>query len=111
MCPSRWHDTGIVLSLLEMDLRVPDRLVTWWLNLKAHPDAVVRLAHEQSRPVRGRVATGEERDRMWARWAAVDVDLDAYATSRSVETPVVVFEPRSTVVREGAGNATEIRAI
>ena len=70
----------------------------WWLNLEAHPDAVVRLAHEQPRPVRARAAAGEERERLWARWASVDMDLDAYAASRSTETPVVVLEPRSTVV-------------
>ena len=81
----------------------------WWLNLEAHPDAVIRLAHEQPRPVRSRAAAGEERERLWARWASVDVDLDAYAASRSTETPVVILEPRSTVVGDGAGNATGIR--
>ena len=53
----------------------------WWLNLEAHPDAVVRLAHERPRPVRARAAAGEERERLWARWTAVDVDHDAYAAS------------------------------
>jgi deazaflavin-dependent oxidoreductase (nitroreductase family) len=81
----------------------------WWLNLEAHPDAVVRLSHERPRPVRARAAAGEERAQLWARWASVDVDLDAYAASRSTETPVVVLEPRSTVVGDGAGNATGIR--
>ena len=27
---------------------------SWWLNLQAHPDAVVRLAGQQPRPVRAR---------------------------------------------------------
>ena len=82
----------------------------WWLNLEARPDAVIRLAHEQPRPVRSRAAAGEERERLWALWASVDVDLDAYAASRSTETPVVVFEPRSSVMRQGAGSATGIRS-
>lgn len=81
----------------------------WWLNLEAHPDAVVRLPHERPRAVRARAADGEERERLWARWASVDDDLDAYAASRSAQAPVVVLEPRSTVVGDGAGNATEIR--
>jgi deazaflavin-dependent oxidoreductase (nitroreductase family) len=81
----------------------------WWLNLEAHPDAVIRLAHEHPRQVRARAAAGDERERLWARWASVDADLDAYAASRSAETPVVVFEPRSSAVSEGAGNATGIR--
>ncbi|MCC6339847.1 MAG: nitroreductase family deazaflavin-dependent oxidoreductase [Acidimicrobiia bacterium] len=66
----------------------------WWLNLEARPDAVVRQAHQPSRPVRARRAVGEERDRLWARWAGIDAGLDALAGSRSVDTPVVVFEPR-----------------
>jgi deazaflavin-dependent oxidoreductase (nitroreductase family) len=66
----------------------------WWLNLEAHPDAVVRLHHQHPRPVRAHAVEGEERARLWARWAAVDQGLDAYAARRSVETPVVVFEPR-----------------
>ncbi len=67
---------------------------SWWLNLQAHPDAVVRLSGQTPRPVRARQATGEERDRLWQRWAAINADLDAYAGGRSTETPVVVLEPR-----------------
>jgi deazaflavin-dependent oxidoreductase (nitroreductase family) len=66
----------------------------WWRNLEAHPDAVVRLPHQRSRPVHARAATGEERERLWQRWAEIDVGLDAYAGGRSTETPVVVLEPR-----------------
>lgn len=67
----------------------------WWRNLEAHCDALVRLAHQQPRQVRARSATGEERDRLWQRWVAVDPKLDAYAGKRSTETPVVVLEPRT----------------
>jgi deazaflavin-dependent oxidoreductase (nitroreductase family) len=66
----------------------------WWLNLAAHPDAVVRLSGQDPRAVRAHAAAGEERDRLWQRWAAIDLQLDVYAGSRSTETPVVVFEPR-----------------
>jgi deazaflavin-dependent oxidoreductase (nitroreductase family) len=66
----------------------------WWLNLKAHPDATVDLVQE-SRPVRARVAEGEERSRLWARWRDIDRQLDAYAAMRSSETAVVILEPRS----------------
>ena len=70
----------------------------WWLNLVAHPDAVVRLAGQRPRPVRAHAAVAEERDRLWQRWAAVGPHLDAYAAGRSTETPVVVLEPRAGVV-------------
>jgi deazaflavin-dependent oxidoreductase (nitroreductase family) len=67
---------------------------SWWLNLKAHPDAVVRLAGQYARPVRALPVTGEERDGLWQRWVAVQPQLNAYAGRRSTETPVIVLEPR-----------------
>jgi deazaflavin-dependent oxidoreductase (nitroreductase family) len=66
----------------------------WWLNLEAHPDAVVRTAGKSPRPVRARAAQGEERDRLWQRWVTIDQNQDAYAARRSTVTPVVVLEPR-----------------
>jgi F420H(2)-dependent quinone reductase len=66
----------------------------WWLNLQAHPDAVIRIAGEEPRPVRARQAVGEERDRLWQRWREVNAELDGFAGRRSTQTPVVVLEPR-----------------
>lgn len=66
----------------------------WWLNLESHPDAVIRLKGEPERPVRVRRVEGDERQRLWRLWAEVDEGLDAYAASRSADTPVIVFEPR-----------------
>jgi deazaflavin-dependent oxidoreductase (nitroreductase family) len=66
----------------------------WWLNLQANPDASVRLADGEVRPVRASVAVGEERDRLWQRWIEVDADHGYYAARRETETPVVVFSPR-----------------
>lgn len=65
----------------------------WWLNLQAHPDAVVELRGVR-REVRGRAASGAERERLWDAWRAVDQDLDAYAARRPRETAIVVLEPR-----------------
>jgi len=65
----------------------------WWLNLQAHPDATVQT-RDGARQVRARRAEGSERERLWARWAAIDKNLDAYAARRPGQTAVVVFEPR-----------------
>jgi len=65
----------------------------WWLNLLAEPDATVDLV-DGSRPVRGRAAHGDERLRLWAKWAVYNKHLDAYAASRSRPTQVVILEPR-----------------
>jgi deazaflavin-dependent oxidoreductase (nitroreductase family) len=70
----------------------------WWLNLEARPDAVVRTAGADPCPVTARAATGEERNRLWQRWVAVNPALDAYAGRRSTETPVVVLERRDDVL-------------
>jgi hypothetical protein len=65
----------------------------WWLNLQAHPETSVDLA-DGRRTVRGRVAEGEERSRLWDRWRELNANLDAQAALRSAETAVVILEPR-----------------
>jgi len=67
----------------------------WWLNLQAHPDAVVDLKYE-TRQVHARVATPEERPRLWAHFADYyGGNYDAWAARRPRETAVVILEPRS----------------
>jgi len=65
----------------------------WWLNLQAHPDVTVDTV-DGRRQVTARAAQGAERERLWERWRQLDKDLDAYAARRSMETAVVVLEPR-----------------
>ena len=65
----------------------------WWLNLQAHPDVTVDTV-DGPRQVTARAAQGAERERLWDRWRQLDKDLDAYAARRSMETAVVVLEPR-----------------
>jgi len=65
----------------------------WWLNLQAHPEARVQLTdgiHE----VVAHAATGAEQERLWARWRAIDKNLDVYARRRPAGTAVVVLTPR-----------------
>ena len=64
----------------------------WWLNLQAHPDATVELI-DGRRSVRARAAVGDERRRLWERWAHYARNLDRYAALRSRETAVVILEP------------------
>ncbi len=65
----------------------------WWLNLQAHPEATVWTV-DGEHLVRAREAVGEERMRLWDRYAEVDEGLDQYAARRSTPTAVVVLEPR-----------------
>jgi deazaflavin-dependent oxidoreductase (nitroreductase family) len=70
----------------------------WWLNLEAHPDAVVRLSGQEPRPIHMREVTGAERDRLWQRWVDIDPDHETYAAQRSTTVPVFVLEPRDEPV-------------
>jgi deazaflavin-dependent oxidoreductase (nitroreductase family) len=65
----------------------------WWLNLQAHPEIQVDLT-DGSRLVTAREANGEERERLWDRWLAIDETMDAQAAHRSTHTAVVILEPR-----------------
>lgn len=86
------EDAGNLVTLAMNGWAAPDP--AWWLNLQASPQAEVRT-RDGSTVVRARRAEGAERDRLWARWAAVDQDLEAYAARRPHGTDVVVLEPRS----------------
>ncbi|MCB2223840.1 MAG: nitroreductase family deazaflavin-dependent oxidoreductase [Actinobacteria bacterium] len=65
----------------------------WWRNLQANPGAGADLKGGVHRRVRARAAEGAERERLWARWAELDQDLDEYAALRDIETAVVVLDP------------------
>jgi deazaflavin-dependent oxidoreductase (nitroreductase family) len=66
----------------------------WWLNLQAHPDAVLDLP-DGRREVTARAAVGEERARLWALFGhGTFGPLDRWAALRSRETAIVVLEPR-----------------
>jgi deazaflavin-dependent oxidoreductase (nitroreductase family) len=65
----------------------------WWLNLQEDPNAFVATRDWRGR-VLARAATGDERDRLWARWSEIDKGLDGFAALRPGPTAVVVLEPQ-----------------
>lgn len=65
---------------------------SWWLNLKAHPNADVELGRER-RAVRARGASAEERARLWPRLVAANPSYDEYSRATSRPISVVVLEP------------------
>jgi F420H(2)-dependent quinone reductase len=84
----------------------------WRLNLQADVDAHVDHP-DGPREVCARAATGDERDRLWARWREIGKGLDEYAARRGGETAVVVLEPRDPLRGEdgtAAGRATSDNA-
>jgi deazaflavin-dependent oxidoreductase (nitroreductase family) len=67
----------------------------WWLNLQAEPNATVELHDGTRRDVTAHAATGEERERLWAMWNALDADYEGYTKLRAGETALIVLEPRA----------------
>jgi deazaflavin-dependent oxidoreductase (nitroreductase family) len=67
----------------------------WYHNLGAHPDTTVQIGAE-SRPVRARVATPAERERLWPKALATYAGYRGYQERTEREIPLVILEPRST---------------
>jgi deazaflavin-dependent oxidoreductase (nitroreductase family) len=65
---------------------------SWYLNLRAHPEATVQIAGEVFK-VMARDATTEERPRLWDMMAAKYPTYNDYQKKTSRQIPVVVLEP------------------
>lgn len=66
----------------------------WFHNLMANPETKVQLGSEV-REVRARVASEEERERLWPQFNAVYPAYDFYArNARGRRIPVVILERR-----------------
>src|SRR6185312_14651973 len=67
----------------------------WFHNLVANPQTEIELGSE-TRPVTARVATGEERTRIWEAQKQAFSNFAEYEQKAGArEIPVVVLEPRA----------------
>ena len=65
----------------------------WFHNLRANPETTVQVGSER-RPVRARVATPEERRRLWPRAVKAYGNYAHYQRRTGRQIPVVILEPR-----------------
>jgi deazaflavin-dependent oxidoreductase (nitroreductase family) len=65
----------------------------WFHNLRANPDTFVQVARER-RAVRARVATPEERKRLWPKVVETYGGYAGYQERTSREIPLVILERR-----------------
>jgi F420H(2)-dependent quinone reductase len=65
----------------------------WYHNLRANPDTTVQIGRER-RPVRARVATREERKRLWPKAVATYSGYRDYQKRTAREIPLVILEHR-----------------
>ena len=73
-----------------------DKHPAWFHNLKANPETTVQVGAERRR-VRARVATADERARLWPLAVASYSSYDDYQRKAPREIPMVILE-RSSVV-------------
>jgi deazaflavin-dependent oxidoreductase (nitroreductase family) len=65
----------------------------WYHNLVANPDTTVQVGSER-RAVHARVATPEERERLWPMAVRAYDGYEDYRARTDREIPLVVLEPR-----------------
>jgi deazaflavin-dependent oxidoreductase (nitroreductase family) len=65
----------------------------WFHNLLANPETTAQVGSER-RPVRARMATPEERRRLWPRAVKTYGNYAQYQRRTRREIPVVILEPR-----------------
>jgi F420H(2)-dependent quinone reductase len=65
----------------------------WFHNLRAHPDTTIQVGADR-RAVRARVATPEERERLWPRAVEVWGPYESYQRRTKRQIPLVILEPR-----------------
>jgi F420H(2)-dependent quinone reductase len=65
----------------------------WFHNLRANPDVTVQVGSRR-RPVHARVATHEERERLWPKVVETYGGYADYQRRTAREIPLVILEPR-----------------
>jgi F420H(2)-dependent quinone reductase len=65
----------------------------WFHNLKANPETTIQIGSEK-RPVRARVATDEERKRLWPMAVDTYSGYEGYRKRTDRKIPLVVLERR-----------------
>ncbi|BBZ76028.1 hypothetical protein MANY_13650 [Mycolicibacterium anyangense] len=65
---------------------------TWWLNLQAHPEAVVRV-RDREVPVRAEVAPADQRPQLWRRLVQMYPYFTEYQQRTDREIPIIVLTP------------------
>src|SRR5690242_4299134 len=66
----------------------------WFHNLRANPDTTVQIGSER-RPVHARLATAEERSRLWPRVVDAYSTYEDYQRRTGREIPLVILQRRA----------------
>ena len=70
-----------------------DQHPAWFLNLRDKPEVEVSLKGQPKQPMRARIASPEERARLWPLVTADHKNYADYQTKTDREIPLVLLEP------------------
>jgi deazaflavin-dependent oxidoreductase (nitroreductase family) len=70
-----------------------DRNPAWFLNLRDNPEVQVTRNGQPPQPMRARVASPEERERLWPLVTKDHRNYAGYQTKTTREIPLVLLEP------------------
>jgi deazaflavin-dependent oxidoreductase (nitroreductase family) len=84
-----------------------DRHPDWFLNLRDHPEVDVRVGGGPKVKRVTRIATPEERARMWPLLSAKHKNYANYQTKTDREIPLVLFDTDETTDATDATDATD----
>lgn len=88
--PLREGDSYVVVASRGGD----DHHPAWFLNLRDRPEVEVAVKGAARQPMLARVATAEERARMWPQIAGKYKNYAGYQKRTTREIPLVLLEPR-----------------
>jgi F420H(2)-dependent quinone reductase len=91
--PLMFHEEAGSVSVVASKAGQPTN-PAWFHNLMANPETTIQLGRE-ARPVRARLADGEERDRLWAEFVDFYPGYEFFAAHAGARRiPIVVLDPR-----------------
>lgn len=70
-----------------------DRHPAWFLNLRENPHVEVVIEGRQRQPMLARIATGDERARLWPIIIKQHPNYGGYQQKTSRQIPLIVLEP------------------
>lgn len=91
--PLMYHEEGDAIAVVASKAGQPTH-PAWFHNLKANPDTTLQIGSD-IRKVRARVATDEERDRLWPKFLAVYPGYEFYRrNAKGRKIPIVILDSR-----------------
>jgi F420H(2)-dependent quinone reductase len=91
--PLMYHEEGDTIAVVASKAGQPTN-PAWFHNLKANPDTTIQIG-SLVREVRARVATDEERDRLWPKFVAFYPGYEFFRShAKGRKIPIVILDPR-----------------